>query len=612
MLLGASRVGMMSAAPWYDDPSVIAHWQVDNENNVVISFSQTFAPSGVDTNNNTIAYSAATYNFNNTARSYTWTPVKFSSTGTLPAPLAADTWYYVWDKNSDGKLTVYPFASSANYSGLPGWYSMEDVPPAQYVYDDLGAIDITDQGTGTHTIYTNDLLRNMYDRVNDVDLENTSVNLNGLLEIEGTGTEKQVFSRGGLARRWEGSGGQYYGKHIKENVSAATFGALYEDKRYIAAVISCVPYSSPGVQVARGVTDPTFVDATTDRITFDVYHRLSTGDAFVSGVYPGGVLPAGVPASGWIRRIDANVIELYDTYAHAIDTDNTTGIYDITDTGTGKFYFVCPDNIYNIENSQFILDWTHPGNNNHYLTPTTTTPSINGLGTFVLGNANGNFVIEPDGEFVFNFDNNFPDLIDRTKAYKIDMVFSPNATGPTATDTGLPLVNGSFWFNLDSSSTSKIRIYRTEAAAVAGIGVATATCGCLLFSDYGSGKVIIKYSNDKPLFRTYSQPAGNFRQVTAGDMNILIAMIDRNPDDGTKMNISLGINEIWSIENFPHSTNKGITASTDPQCFFFNTNETHVPSATKVREVVLFASDNDLHAVLTSAVADLKTKYGIT
>lgn len=77
---------------------------------------------------------------------------------------------------------------------------------------------------------------------------------------------------------------------------------------------------------------------TTDN-TLDIlnsYTGFATGDAVLYSINGGTVIGGLTDATVYfVRVVDAGVIELYDTYAHAIDTAATTGRLDITGEGVG-------------------------------------------------------------------------------------------------------------------------------------------------------------------------------------------------------------------------------------------------------------------------------------
>lgn len=81
----------------------------------------------------------------------------------------------------------------------------------------------------------------------------------------------------------------------------------------------------------------TVVIAASDRINLIPSNTgFSTGDAVVYSVN-GGTAIAGMTdgTTYYVRVVAAGQIELYDTYAHAVDTQATTGLVDITDVGAG-------------------------------------------------------------------------------------------------------------------------------------------------------------------------------------------------------------------------------------------------------------------------------------
>ena len=84
-------------------------------------------------------------------------------------------------------------------------------------------------------------------------------------------------------------------------------------------------------------SNATIVDATTNQITVPL-HRLNTGFKVEYAVEnEGGTAPAGLVTGTtyFVRSIDENTLELYDTAANALNIQTTTGRRDLGDPGTG-------------------------------------------------------------------------------------------------------------------------------------------------------------------------------------------------------------------------------------------------------------------------------------
>lgn len=87
--------------------------------------------------------------------------------------------------------------------------------------------------------------------------------------------------------------------------------------------------------------------------------NLATGDAVK--VYSTGTLPTCVPAINttstyYMRKLNANTVELYDTYAHATGAPATTGRITVAAVGSGDIYLVLERNVSAIPaSSQMVL-----------------------------------------------------------------------------------------------------------------------------------------------------------------------------------------------------------------------------------------------------------------
>ena len=79
------------------------------------------------------------------------------------------------------------------------------------------------------------------------------------------------------------------------------------------------------------------VDATDNTINLVTANTcFNTGDAVSYSINGGTVIGGATDATTYfVRLVGAGIIELYDTYAHAIDLENTTGRVDISGVGAG-------------------------------------------------------------------------------------------------------------------------------------------------------------------------------------------------------------------------------------------------------------------------------------
>lgn len=95
--------------------------------------------------------------------------------------------------------------------------------------------------------------------------------------------------------------------------------------------------SAPKFVARKAFFDSTAVNATADTINILSSNTgFATGDAVLYGINGGTVIGGLTNATTYfVRVVGAGLIELYDTYAHAIDTGATTGRLNISGAGVG-------------------------------------------------------------------------------------------------------------------------------------------------------------------------------------------------------------------------------------------------------------------------------------
>jgi len=138
----------------------------------------------------------------------------------------------------------------------------------------------------------------------------------------------------------------------------------------------------------------TDVNTGTERITLTGHGVTRNGSP--GKIYSSGAVPAGITAGTqyYLRVIDANTIELYDTEAHAINTGATTGRVNITDQGSGTHYATqigctLPTALWG-HHHVFAINGNYPDNNKN-------TPA--GTGTTTLGYSGAGWdVLDPEAD----------------------------------------------------------------------------------------------------------------------------------------------------------------------------------------------------------------------
>ncbi len=156
-----ASASLLNAQSFPNASSVYVHYSADNMANVTTApLSQTFTSANVDLTNQLLT-GLPDLGFPSVSKSYA-TPVYFSTTGTLPAPLQPNTPYYVVGTAAGG-YKVYPVATDADAPYQPGSLLGEKVHIAQNAYLGVRSIVFTNGGSGTHTLSTKKLLFQLND-----------------------------------------------------------------------------------------------------------------------------------------------------------------------------------------------------------------------------------------------------------------------------------------------------------------------------------------------------------------------------------------------------------------------------------------------------------------
>lgn len=230
--------------------------------------------------------------------------VKFSSTTTLPDPLASGTIYFV------GTLTSDTFKVYTTYANA---------------ITETSAVDITDTGTGTHTMTPESYKHTI------TPSSATDPNFHTILHDDGTVSRKVI--------------GAVF--------TALGFGCDFEQKRMDVA--------ADFTAIRREFNDDTltadFTAATTDICT-SVGHGLITGRPV--RLTTTGTLPAGLATATtyYVRKLTDDTFKLYTTF-EAAAADGTA--VNITDTGTGTHTFTGYEVAYPVQEKINAFHFTRGG-----------------------------------------------------------------------------------------------------------------------------------------------------------------------------------------------------------------------------------------------------------
>jgi hypothetical protein len=385
-----TRVVAVSGDPVANTPGVIAWWNVNDASTTTTALNQTFASSDVNTTSGnlvlpTLPLPAFSYTAEpdkhfdpaDSTRSILPVPIRFTTTGTLPAPLALDTDYYCRKNTAGTEIEIYPVSSNSSGRAV----EFHPAPIQQYkateFYFGVNKIALTSGGTGTHSITTNPLHVSIPSKTSfALNISNTNTNLNHKNEVLTDGSGVKYLNLEGPMAQLRGFGGNSttesvgnpgFPDTIAKRVTATIpnitdYSNFFVGKRWMYLVAGASFLKNNVVNVRRRVLAPANIN-TNGTITFTLLggHGLATPANNPTEVFliptTGSTLPAGMPGSAWARGNTATTFTLFPTMA-----DATAGTNLITYSNTGSGVFVCVDktDIYAKPDSQYWLTVDFP------------------------------------------------------------------------------------------------------------------------------------------------------------------------------------------------------------------------------------------------------------
>ncbi len=609
MLLASAS--LLNAQSFPDVPSVYVHYSADNMANVTTApLSQTFTSANVDLANQLLT-GLPDLGFPSVSKSYA-TPVYFSTTGTLPAPLQPNTPYYVVGTAAGG-YKVYPLATDADAPYQPGSLLGEKVHIAQNAYLGVRSVVFTSGGTGTHTLYTKKLLF----QLNDLTANGfnsaapSSTNKHAMLELDTDASGHWYFKTLGAISRenWVGSYNGY-GPTLFQNGDKYAARQRIGNKRVVYQIFVCKVRSFKERQVFKVLDSPSNIDPATDQIGYGwdtrMTGKVATGDLINVKATSGSVLPAPLVegTNYYARKVDTKLMTLHPTAADATSGANAI---DLTTTGTGSFLFYAPQRVGDARRWSFFAEVLEPGSGGgNTLSARLQEPLPSGASTLknataftTSGSNNGNVT-------------NFASVTDLTP-----VVFwvPPGATLPA------PLVAGTrYWISKAAPTASSARLHSSLASAQAGAGKAVGASGCITYTSAGTGESLVSYDDDASLIGYGTLESGIEPpplRVSFGDLKILVFKIDfNNPDPAiTNAIATLGVNEPVSATqtlSFAKGNTPVAVQDTSKAWTLFNSAQGHVPIDLDCYEIVFGSTEStDPSADIQAIVDYLKVKYNI-
>ncbi len=596
----------ISAADFPSVSSVYTHYSADSASNVTVApLNQTFTSANVDVVGQKLT-GLPDLGFAAVTRGQA-TPVYFSTTGTLPAPLRPNTPYYL--VLATGGYRVFPLATDADAPFQPGAILGEKVQVAQNAYQGVLNVVFSDGGTGTHTISTKKLLQQLTDlTANGFHSVATSSTKHALLEMDTDANGNWFFKTLGAVVR-ENFVGSYNGYGPTFYQAGDKYAARQKigDKRVVYQIFVCRVRSFKERQVMKVLDGPSHIDTVTDQVNYGWDSRMSgkvaTGDLINIRGTEGSVLPAPLTegVNYFARKVDTKFMTLHPTAADA--TANTNAI-DLTTTGAGSFLFYAPLRVGDARRWSFFAEVLEPGSGGgNTLSARLNEPMPSGASLLknssTVFNANGNvtgFALVPD---------------------LTPVVF----WAPPGATLAAPLQAGvTYWSTKTPGSSSTGRLHATLASAKESVGVATAASSCIKFTSAGTGECLVSH-DDGASDIAFGTLTSNLEplpiRVPLGPLCILVFKIDFNdPDSGvTNAVASLGVNEPVTASrtlslakgNTPAASNDTSKAWT-----LFNSAQGHVPIDMDCYEIIFGSSteavpDSDLQSIIDY----LKAKYKV-
>jgi hypothetical protein len=587
-------------------PSSLVFWfSGDNVLNTTETISENFAPAAVNTGTDKITLTTTGYGRTSTQD---YGRCTFTTTGTLPAGLSLAT-YYIPENNNDGTFSFYPIATDANWADFAGYENGETIVPGLYYVLQRGKINITSQGTGTHTINFVTTVRDVYDNILGANLF-TKSQRNGRFEILSDAKGQYIALPGatGLAGGYQDA----EGKLMTDTISSAQIGTFFDNKRYIYSVAVNRPKSSMFLSKQRAILVPSNVTTGTGVFTL-TGSGLTTGRAVTRDVLSdGGAFPTPnvAFANPVYVRVSGSSITLHPT---AIDaTTNNLLAYTYSDAGAGIFAITENVSVKSGAGTRKTLIDINKQSNDH-----TFSPLMMDFADFIDMSSSSEILTGGnDGRLSGVFVNY---SVPSTTIFTVKIFIPSGATGPTCRDTTTALTSGTYYLTYEPTNFAQVRLHRTLANAQASAGITTASLSntdCIKYSALGSGSCGIYVASNlfggrqfDDGFTSYSTFVGLNQYEEFG---AYVSLVDYNDGSG-KQKFSAGINlpsnrlsNATSSYDSPQNASSAFSSVT-----LGNAGQPHISGHADLYEMFVGASNTDPTADITAIINQMKTKYSI-
>lgn len=492
----------------------------NNIANVTETFNMTFTPSNVILADSRISIADTTYSQPSASASGAiGTRVRFSSTGTLPSPLNGVDYYYLCP-HGNGGYELYPECTQANWGtmvlNLRNNLVEESPLPAQNFFQKANRVIFTSQGSGTHTVYSPELVKEMPNMIAGgvCSVGTVSTNKHDRFEIEVDTSGKKAINSRRLLRDFNINGVfdiYGHGKDIIASNSAdyVTLQNFTRNKRTLMLTTVMEQRETDNVGLLKAPILATNVNTATGVLTYvgsNNAHAFTTGRMVILREFPAGALPTGFSTATvnpdrtitgsiyYARSVTATTLTLHATSGDA--TTNTNVIIPTTQ-GTNGFTVVAIQQSSDRERMRFISEIRQP-------TFTANSLCVRTNGTFYVsatdwsvatsfttsGTSNGRFGSGGNIAVQLAIQNQLQAMTGNVLDAGIGVVrikFPMATIPPIRSDTGAYLADGEYYVTRDGTSTSFSRLHDTLANARLNVGISTQLSTCIKYTTAGSG-----------------------------------------------------------------------------------------------------------------------------
>lgn len=609
-------------------------FSADNADNIGASFSESFAPSAINTTTGVLSINETGFQPFSTFASTKGTPVEFVTTGVLPPEYADTSKQYFLANTGSGGVYVYAEVKAGDYVNIPGANVGDVLPVAQNYAYDVNRIIPSSQGTGTHTVRAK-AEKLCHTLVNLVTAKPYTVTTNGqsttdkhtFFEVFTDGSGGKYIRSQRLARDTAlgGSGYTAHGKTFPQGPAGSKLAARQEIglKRHVISTFVIQPEMTDDFLVAHSNVLSTGVNISTNVCTQSTgagnpAMSLVTGEPTFVKALRTGTLPAPLDAgTTYYARISGVTFTLHPTAADA--TANTNAI-DLTTQGSGTWQAFQPSVPGDIERMRFVIEQIEPGSAGGNV----NTPRWNAV-------SSGDATLQPADWVISGGNQGNVGAAGRTTlsagdAVAMRITIPPGTTGPIRQDTGQPLVSGIYYQSKVPSSTAFVRFHDTLAQAQAAVGVATSALSganaCIKWTAQPVGRIQIervsRQFNVSYVGATGSTPVpawspqNNLKQV-------ITTSVDYNPDVDANPRVKVYCNGVKVDDYLATDVAKGLTAAAandgSPAFTLLNSAASHVAFEGKFYRIMAQASENlisESEIIGAGSIhAYLMAKYGI-